>query len=933
MLAQAVGLTRALVQTRKSRRSLPSMPTRSTTSVATLVPLRLPNEIILEIIEWRYKGAAERALYSKVRLSTRDKVREGTALAALVNKPALRPFVEEIKTPLGWTGPENDRIAALLRDLPHVKAACVTEVTKAWDHLLSSGKVHLRQVMVSSWSAAEEALVDDYPQAFCMLKRLCIFQLDADLASNPIHPASLPRLEDLDIIAGTDTTSFDSFTTPFRTQLVSLTLPVSFALSGCNLATFSALKHLALYCSGLGRLVELEGDLPVPVVISILSSVSSLRHLQSLSLKVYLAPCSGMQRGFPKVLNRFLPPELPASTRTILDTIPRQIQHLSLDTDCLRPDDVAAYLLSPRRPSRLRTLRIGRKVGRGVAEILESDEGPYGALAGTLERAGIEVTTRLRVPLSCALVGEEREEPAMTRASNSRRSRSSSAARPGKDQYSKKSAQSVPWRVVVENGGGKVSREIRRALARAGGPESWLPTLLLPSAPLAAPPRQPRFALTSSPHLMSAAESTHHGTGSKGEACCLDCASATAAATVDTLKREHAFPASKPAPRPRVTHLLGAPTTCSTVPVSALEPIRFNDMLATKHHAGRYLLCRTVAPPVLTDRLLFAVEDQNGRRAPRASLLPAVRHPRRTRARGHVSRRKRAARARALLRRRTRRQSRVCPRLDPDRRRLLRRRRPGPLRGRVGDGIAIPAVPAVLGVPRGRLGLLGAATTLPRRADVHERPCALRVQAQHGRHRQSPESGERLEQALGLGMYLDTGVELGHHVQGEVFKTRAQALVGLRLLDRAADEYDRAYALLHQSRVDDVASDSKDSALTTNGVSDTVEELDPSSSASLAAKQRLADSAREKRHSIRALPEAQETGDFDWEALEELTAGKPFASIHIPDYVGPVRVAQLKKRGGGRGVIATRDIEVGVLLIVEKAFALTRDHNDLAVGW
>lgn len=72
----------------------------------------------------------------------------------------------------------------------------------------------------------------------------------------------------------------------------------------------------------------------------------------------------------------------------------------------------------------------------------------------------------------------------MTRASNSRRSRSSSAARPGKDQYSKKSAQSVPWRVVVENGGGKVSREIRRALARAGGPESWLPTLLLPSAPV-----------------------------------------------------------------------------------------------------------------------------------------------------------------------------------------------------------------------------------------------------------------------------------------------------------------------------------------------------------------------------------------------------------------------------------------------------------------
>lgn len=86
MLAQAVGLTRALVQTRKSRRSLPSMPTRSTTSVATLVPLRLPNEIILEIIEWC--DAFERAR-ARTRTLAALSVSQG-ATRALRSEPSTR---------------------------------------------------------------------------------------------------------------------------------------------------------------------------------------------------------------------------------------------------------------------------------------------------------------------------------------------------------------------------------------------------------------------------------------------------------------------------------------------------------------------------------------------------------------------------------------------------------------------------------------------------------------------------------------------------------------------------------------------------------------------------------------------------------------------------------------------------------------------------
>ncbi|GAA5917327.1 hypothetical protein JCM8208_005015 [Rhodotorula glutinis] len=56
------------------------------------------------------------------------------------------------------------------------------------------------------------------------------------------------------------------------------------------------------------------------------------------------------------------------------------------------------------------------------------------------------------------------------------------------------------------------------------------------------------------------------------------------------------------------------PTTYSQQPLSALKPIGYDDMLLDepKTHRGHYLLCRTVAAPVLTDSLIFGVEDQNG---------------------------------------------------------------------------------------------------------------------------------------------------------------------------------------------------------------------------------------------------------------------------------------------------------------------------------
>lgn len=65
----------------------------------------------------------------------------------------------------------------------------------------------------------------------------------------------------------------------------------------------------------------------------------------------------------------------------------------------------------------------------------------------------------------------------------------------------------------------------------------------------------------------------------------------------------------------------------------------------------------------------------------------------------------------------------------------------------------------------------------------------------------------------------------------------------------------------------------------------------------------------------------QSSGSYEWAALFTGWREKyNKSSIHIPrldiaDYIGPVEVRAVAGRGGGRGVIATRDIKCGELLV------------------
>ncbi|GAA5946983.1 hypothetical protein JCM10213_002922 [Rhodosporidiobolus nylandii] len=71
------------------------------------------------------------------------------------------------------------------------------------------------------------------------------------------------------------------------------------------------------------------------------------------------------------------------------------------------------------------------------------------------------------------------------------------------------------------------------------------------------------------------------------------------------------------------------------------------------------------------------------------------------------------------------------------------------------------------------------------------------------------------------------------------------------------------------------------------------------------------------------------TGEFDFEAFEqdraEWAAGTFFERA-VGDFFGPIKVKKMAEREGGRGIVATRDIEAGELLVVEKAVAVGQQN-------
>ncbi|GAA5834797.1 hypothetical protein JCM9279_007109 [Rhodotorula babjevae] len=154
--------------------------------------------------------------------------------------------------------------------------------------------------------------------------------------------------------------------------------------------------------------------------------------------------------------------------------------------------------------------------------------------------------------------------------------------------------------------------------------------------------------------------------------------------------------------------------------------------------------------------------------------------------------------------------------------------------------------------------------------------------------------------------YLGMGVELSTLDQMQLHLRRCQTLVGLGFVDRAGE---RARPFQEQ------AATGKSSGAAFG------RDMGEALIATVVVAMR--------RDITRMLQESEVGVDAagGWVQHEEEAERAPFGGLKIGHYVGPIRVAQLKKRRGGRGVIATRDIEPGELLLVEPAFALSHGHT------
>ena len=188
--------------------------------------------------------------------------------------------------------------------------------------------------------------------------------------------------------------------------------------------------------------------------------------------------------------------------------------------------------------------------------------------------------------------------------------------------------------------------------------------------------------------------------------------------------------------------------------------------------------------------------------------------------------------------------------------------------------------------------------------------------------------------------YLGMGVELSNLDQLQLHARRCQALLGLGLVERAEDELDRF----------DEACPVRDlSRMTADALDEFQEQAVLSKQSGIAsgvafgrdfAETALGSFAVALRRGITRMRRESEVGVAAGELaeMEAFANQAPFADLKVGHYVGPIRVAQLKKRRGGRGVIATRDIEPGELLLGASVSSLAavvarRSRTDLLAAY
>ncbi|BGP42370.1 hypothetical protein JCM10449v2_006375 [Rhodotorula kratochvilovae] len=194
------------------------MQTRVARKAARL-PLRLPDELVLMIIETcdylemdrektlaalcrlakRYREGAERLLYSRVELQPHGQGHPGvpgTALHTLARRTTLRPYVNSVDLNIERKYAQDADVWGVLQDLPNVEEISLHllfDTMPASDRFLGQRNIHLRGLRVQGHPSILRELMQRHPAAFAALTRLD-FHLPLTALTSYDIPSSLKDL-------------------------------------------------------------------------------------------------------------------------------------------------------------------------------------------------------------------------------------------------------------------------------------------------------------------------------------------------------------------------------------------------------------------------------------------------------------------------------------------------------------------------------------------------------------------------------------------------------------------------------------------------------------------------------------------------------------------------------------------------------------------
>jgi len=393
----------------------PPRPQAVEATVPSRPPVRLPDEVILDIIDWcghldgarpirlpyarnqtlaalcrlgkRFRANAERVLYARVAFWSPS---SESAVRALYDRPDLRQHVRAVDFAVLDAGLDRDkRVAHVVRDLPNLDEVNIRTLGPAAQAMLfSASERPLRRVRIIDPQGDVRPLLRQHARRLAHVKELHIASICGD-PGQPLRPIDLAELVSLSTSLPRSWDTFATCTAVAQANLVHLSLPLSQELGAYRLGVFPSLKSLHLRnTTGTGY-----GLCRPPSSADLVFVLRTARALASLALEGDLSRASS--------------PHLDPSFAHVLAALPPSLEHLTLlacdwggTSRAGLADVAAAYLVGGARAPALRSVRVGG--GKGVIAqrfrelAVRRAAGEVGGtvrLVDWLEEEGVRVTT------------------------------------------------------------------------------------------------------------------------------------------------------------------------------------------------------------------------------------------------------------------------------------------------------------------------------------------------------------------------------------------------------------------------------------------------------------------------------------------------------------------------------------------------------------